>query len=76
LLDDLLTQSAAAEEPSRPEQFGKAFEQALIACGAFFKDISFEQEDEWRIVTDVRNYRDPKETRNNGGVCDGLPTEA
>ncbi|MGH7045088.1 MAG: hypothetical protein ACREE2_01700 [Stellaceae bacterium] len=27
--------------------------------GAFFKDHSFKEEDEWRIVTDLKYYYDP-----------------
>lgn len=39
---------------------GKEFERALMKCGAFFKDASFSEESEWRLVTDVVQTRDPR----------------
>ena len=37
-----------------------AFARALTQCGAFFKDIAFKEEDEWRLVTGVHLYDDEK----------------
>jgi hypothetical protein len=37
----------------------KIFENSLIGFGAFFKDSSFAEEDEWRLVTNVKFYKDP-----------------
>jgi hypothetical protein len=34
------------------------FANALIECGAFFKHKAFFEEDEWRLVTGVKSYRD------------------
>jgi len=35
-----------------------SFAEALIEFGAFFKDIGFQEEDEWRLVTDIKLYRE------------------
>ena len=37
---------------------GIAFEMALVECGAFFKDISFKDEQEWRLITVPKEYTD------------------
>jgi hypothetical protein len=37
---------------------GSAFERALIECGAFFKDISFKEEQEWRLITAPRHFNE------------------
>lgn len=42
----------------QPPPLGKAFETALIKYGAFFKDCSFKEEDEWQIVTELKYYYD------------------
>jgi hypothetical protein len=39
---------------------GTAFETALMECGAFFKDIAFKDEDEWRLATKAQFYIDEK----------------
>jgi hypothetical protein len=38
---------------------GSAFERALLECGAFFKDVSFQEEREWRLITAPRGYNEP-----------------
>jgi Protein of unknown function (DUF2971) len=35
---------------------GSAFQKALLECGAFFKDASFKEEQEWRIITAPRLF--------------------
>jgi hypothetical protein len=35
---------------------GRAFERALLECGAFFKDASFNEEQEWRLITIPRGF--------------------
>ena len=34
------------------------FQMSLVKCGAFFKDESFKEENEWRIVTSLKGYND------------------
>jgi hypothetical protein len=41
-------------------QFGAHFERMLIQRGVFFKDIGFQQEEEWRLVTYITGYGDEK----------------
>lgn len=57
LIDDMFRQKTSNKEITILE-LGAAFERALISCGAFFKDLSFKDEDEWRLVTEVKDYRD------------------
>jgi hypothetical protein len=37
---------------------GSAFERALVECGAFFKDASFKDEQEWRLITAPRQFNE------------------
>jgi Protein of unknown function (DUF2971) len=37
---------------------GAAFERAILEYGAFFKDTSFSEEQEWRIITSPKHYND------------------
>jgi hypothetical protein len=37
---------------------GAAFERALVECGAFFKDASFKDEREWRLITEPRQFNE------------------
>jgi Protein of unknown function (DUF2971) len=36
------------------------FERMLIKYGILFKDVSFKEEDEWRLVTDITGYHDER----------------
>jgi hypothetical protein len=62
MLDDAVFQFVkmdGAPEEKIP-QIAKRFEKALIKFGAFFKDSSFEEEGEWRLVTSTVRYHDDK----------------
>jgi hypothetical protein len=59
LIDDMFQQKTSNKEMTVLE-LGAAFERALISYGAFFKDLSFRDENEWRLVTQVKDYRDDK----------------
>jgi hypothetical protein len=59
LIEDMQLQHKLHLHIDRPELFfGAAFERALIECGALFKDIAFQEEDEWRLITAVRGYNE------------------
>jgi hypothetical protein len=46
---------------------GSAFERALLECGAFFKDTSFKEEQEWRLITAPKQYSDEVFRFREGG---------
>jgi hypothetical protein len=65
IVNELIVQMAKEATNYPPDEFanlepplGTAFETALIKYGAFFKDSCFKEEDEWRIVTEVKYYHD------------------
>ena len=60
LIDEMLRQWPHLSPTDDPKiVLGAAFEGALIRHGAFFKDISFVEEDEWRLVVHC-SYNDKK----------------
>ena len=61
LMDQVVYQAArhrASHAYTVNVTLASAFEKALIKLGAFFKDAAFSEEDEWRIVTDVKFYKE------------------
>ena len=62
LIDQIIDRAAgnAGVNPHILEtSLSAALAEAVIEFGAFFKDAGFWEEDEWRLVTDVKYYRDP-----------------
>jgi hypothetical protein len=54
LIDQMLQYTSKLSPTDDPNSvLTDAFARALTQCGAFFKDSTFEQEDEWRLVTGV-----------------------
>jgi hypothetical protein len=65
IIDELInriTHQHASHRDSHPNvlkaSLGKVFADAVIGLGAFFKDGAFREEGEWRLVTNVKSYRD------------------
>ncbi len=60
MIDDLLQNTGALKTPDSADynQLKGRFERALITFGAFFKDNSFFEEREWRLVTYITMYSD------------------
>jgi hypothetical protein len=56
LIDDMLEHKHLVAGGDFELSLGAAFERSLIEGGAFFKDSSFNEEDEWRLITNVRHY--------------------
>ena len=54
LIDQMLQYTSKLSPTDDPNSvLTNAFARALTQCGAFFKDIAFKEEDEWRLVTGV-----------------------
>ena len=61
LIDQMLQYTSKLSPTDDPNSvLTNAFARALTQCGAFFKDIAFKEEDEWRLVTGVHLYDDEK----------------
>jgi hypothetical protein len=66
IVDELIDQithqyaihSGVVDSASLIPTLSEAFANAVIEFGAFFKDAAFLEEDEWRLVTNVKSYRD------------------
>jgi hypothetical protein len=66
IIDELIEQVSRRSVSYRGSEPGvvksslsKIFSEGLIEFGAFFKDAAFQEEDEWRLVTNVKDYHDP-----------------
>jgi len=60
LIDEMLSYKSKVRSEDCTVVLSTIFGSSLIEYGAFFKDASFIEEDEWRLITDVRAYTDEK----------------
>ena len=60
MIDDLLQNAMSLNTPNSADfnQLKGKFDRYLITYGAFFKDKSFSEEREWRLVTYITLYSD------------------
>jgi hypothetical protein len=61
IIDEMLQKKSHINSEDDPKLvLGAAFERSLIQHGAFFKDTSFAEENEWRLAVGICRFNDPK----------------